>query len=345
MNRKPLADLDKTAWLRLAGTTVSLGLLVLLLSQQGWEDIAMAVYQVSPWRLALALGLTLLSRLAVVGRWHTLLRAAGLPISFSQSNRLTFAGLFASNFLPTTIGGDVVRLAGALQMRFNTAICAASLVVDRVVGMTGMAMALPFGVARFAAWGAFASLASDAQRAARPLFPWHFLILSPLSGWLETARRKGRRLAKNLVQAISNWAGRPGSLLIALAFSWAHMACLFGSIALLLDGMGEPLSFWIIAGLWSAVYFITLAPVSINGYGVQEISMALIFSRLGSISQESSLSAALLIRTLTMVASLPGAVYLPGIATGKRPKSKSGEPGIESTIPGSPQEGTPHGKP
>ena len=88
----------------------------------------------------------MVSRLAVAGRWHVLMHSAGTGIIPRQSIRLTFAMLFASNFLPTTIGGDVVRYAGAVRLGFDNAISLASLVVDRLVGMTGMAMALPFGI-------------------------------------------------------------------------------------------------------------------------------------------------------------------------------------------------------
>ena len=75
--------------------------------------------------------------------------SAGTGITLRQSTHLTFAMLFASNFLPTTIGGDVVRLAGALRLGFDQAISVASLVVDRLVGMTGMAMALLLGLPDF----------------------------------------------------------------------------------------------------------------------------------------------------------------------------------------------------
>jgi len=70
---------------------------------------------------------------------------------------------------------------------------------------------------------------------------------------------------------------------------------------------------WLIAGLYSLVYFVTLVPISINGYGVQEISMTLIFSNLGRASLQTGLTAALLFRTLMMIASLPGAFFIPDI--------------------------------
>ena len=73
------------------------------------------------------------------------------------------------------------------------------------------------------------------------------------------------------------------------------------------------MSFWLIVGLWSISYFVTLIPISINGYGVQELSLTFLFSRVGGISPAVGLTLAVMIRVFYMVASLPGAVYLPAI--------------------------------
>ena len=73
------------------------------------------------------------------------------------------------------------------------------------------------------------------------------------------------------------------------------------------------MSFWLIVGLWSMAYFVTLVPISINGYGVQELSLTFLFSGVGGISTVVGLTLAVMIRVLYMVASLPGAVYLPAI--------------------------------
>src|SRR3990172_5985161 len=112
--------------LHVLGTILALVLLAVLFSQQGWGEIGLAIQAIPAWRIGLALGLTLISRFAVVGRWHVLLRSAGLKISAWQSAQITFAGLFASQFLPTTVGGDVIRLAGALRLGLDKAVCLAS---------------------------------------------------------------------------------------------------------------------------------------------------------------------------------------------------------------------------
>ncbi len=292
---------DRSAWLRWVGTALAIGLLVYLLSHQGWADIASSAAQISWWRFAVAIILVFISRFAVVGRWHVLMRSAGTGISPRQSIRLTFAMLFSSNFLPTTIGGDVVRLAGAIRLGFNQAISLASLVVDRLVGMTGMAMALPFGIP------AYIQHYNSSSSLGMAAIPW----INPLVG-------KIQRFLQELLKALNVWLKQPRALLGALGFTWVHMLCTFGIVSLLLGGMGEHISFLMVMGLWSATYFVTLLPISINGMGVQELAMAFFYVTLGGISQSSGLTLALLMRILQMVASLPGALFIPDILAGRK---------------------------
>jgi glycosyltransferase 2 family protein len=310
MKSSPKDKSNKTFWLRLSGTLLALALLVYLLGEQGWNEILLAMQKIALWQLLAALALNLVSRMAICGRWHVLLRGANLRIRFSQTTRITFAGLFASNFLPTTIGGDVVRLAGAVQLRFDSAISTASLVVDRLVGMAGMAMALPFGLPAFSATF-FQSQANGFQifGLSGVVIPRNKRLQNKLKNW------SGALITfiQRMLGSLKLWVTHPGSLIAALGFTWIHMLCLFASIWLLLYGLGEPVSFWLIAGMWSVVYFITLVPISINGYGLQEVSLAFIFTRVAGVSTSSALTLAILFRTIFMIASLPGALFVPGI--------------------------------
>lgn len=293
---------------RLLGTLIAFGLIAWLVARQ-WNEIATAVLQIGWARFLLALGVLGVSRFMVSLRWHMLLRSAELDVSAWDSIRLTFVGLFASNFLPTTIGGDVVRLAGAIQMGYDGAVATASLVVDRLVGMTGMALVLPPGLARL--------LASGAQ------FGIPFLG-SGLAAWPKKLADRVRGVVNRIWQAITLWIKRPKGLLSSLLFTGLHQFFLFLSIYVLLLAMHEPISIWLIAGLWSLVYFITLLPVSINGLGVQELSIAFAFTELGGVSEHTSLILALLVRTVFMLASLPGAFYIRAILPQVRQQEQVG---------------------
>jgi uncharacterized membrane protein YbhN (UPF0104 family) len=216
--------------------------------------------------------------------------------------------LFANNFLPSTIGGDVVRLAGAIQAGYDGVISAASLIVDRLVGMFGMALVLPIGLVRAfqtpnpfgAAPNPVASLAAG------------FLPASVKELWQRIYNR-AKALFRRLLEAVALWIRQPRTLLVSFIFTALHMLCFFGILWVLLDGMNDPVPYWLISGLWSLVYFVTLIPISINGLGVQEVAITFAFSTLGGASEQNTLTLALLFRTLVMLASLPGALFISGI--------------------------------
>jgi hypothetical protein len=295
--------------LRLAGTLATLLLLFVLLRQQGWEDIGAALGQIEPWRLLLALGMMFISRTAVSLRWHALLHEVDPRIRLGDSLRLTYAGLFAANFLPTTIGGDVVRLAACIQLRIDAAVATASLVVDRLVGMAGMGLFLPWGVDRLA-------------RAGLPA-----LTLAPPIFGVTLNQRWWDRLTDFLHRLLGHfrlWLRRPGALAAALGFTLVHQAGMYVSIELLLVGMGFRVGWLQIAGIWSLVYFITLIPISINGYGLQEVSTTLLYAHLAGISLEAAAVVALLQRLIQSAASLPGALFVPAILAAERKSSREG---------------------
>jgi uncharacterized membrane protein YbhN (UPF0104 family) len=277
-------------------------LFIVLLRQQGqgWADIVAAASQIPWWRFLLAFVLVMVSRFAVAGRWHILMYSAGTGITPRQSICLTFTMLFASNFLPTTIGGDVVRYAGAVRLGFDNAISLASLVVDRLVGMTGMAMALPLGIPAYIQYLAPSPTAQALSLAG----------LQPLMSRL-------KRFIHEILQALQVWLNKPRSLATSLGFTWVHMLCTFGTVSVLLAGMGESIPFWTIMGLWSATYFVTLLPVSINGMGVQELAITFFYAAVGGIAPASAITLALIMRLLAMVCSLPGAVFIPDILAGQ----------------------------
>ena len=283
---------NRTLLLRLFGTLVAIVLLVLLIRQEGWTEIIESLRQISPLNFFLALASLLLSRIFVIARWHVLLQSGGVKIPFRRTAELTLMGLFASNFLPTTIGGDVVRLTGVMQMGFDRAVCLASIAADRLIGMAGMLFAVPFGLVPAvgslgrAASHSFASMASF-QR------PLHFV--------------------RRTLQSFSTWFHQPRALVASLLFTWGNMLFIFAAIYLLIEGLGNHVSFWLIAGLYSLSYFVTLIPISINGYGVQELSLTYLFLHVGGLSAAASLSLAVLIRIVFLFASLPGAVFLPSI--------------------------------
>ena len=314
MSETPIRAPNRSMLIRVIGTLIALTLLVYLLSQQGWEQIRDALQQIPLWRIALAFGLITVSRFAVAARWQVLLRSSGFSIHYRSTLKITYAGLFASNFLPTTIGGDVVRLAGVAQLGFDAAICTASIIVDRLIGMAGMLMTLPIGIASI-----MRAQFSPSQNS----FFFQLSMTVSLSNIVKKIWVKILGLAQRTIGALGLWTKKPRALGISFLFTGLHMFCIFGATYLFLTGMGEDISMTTIAGLSGLVYFITLLPFTINGYGLQEISMTYVYYSLGDVSLENSLTTALLLRTLVIIASLPGALYVSKMLSGVGGKSST----------------------
>lgn len=306
------APRKKLSWLRWAGTLLAVGLLVYLLATQGWDEFLGALRHISWGYFAGALGLLLLSRLSVSGRWYALLRSAGVPVTVRQAVRLTFAGLFSSNFLPTTVGGDVVRLAGGLQLGWDVGASTATLIMDRVVGSIGMAFMLPIGLPRFL------NFVAANPAALAPLSDGTSLAGAAVGVKVKSLWQKLLAVARHLINTLLEWLHHPLGLLHALAWTLMHQVFLFLATALLLRGLGEPVSFWLVGGVWCLSYYVTLLPISINGLGVQEVSIAYLFSNLAGVSIPAAGALALLMRLLYLLASLPGVFFVPGLLRNQR---------------------------
>lgn len=294
---------------RWAGTLLSIGIMIYLLSRVGWGEAWQTIRQLTAWRIFLVLVLVFISRLATFGRWYMLLKDQTPTLGIIDTLKLTFAGLFASNVLPTTIGGDVLRLAGAVRLGLSTSLAAASLVVDRLVGMTGMALMLPFSLPALTAHLRARSLSGTAGSMALPMV---------------TRLKKGiRKIFENL----RFWSKHPLILLRALGFTLIHQACIYLIIRILIEGMGETLSYWQIAGIWSLTYFISLLPISINGLGLQEVTITNLYTLLGGLSPATSIALALILRLVWLIGSLPGAFYIGEVLAGKSPAE------VEESLP------------
>jgi uncharacterized membrane protein YbhN (UPF0104 family) len=305
--------------IRWAVSLLAIGLVIYLLLNN-WSAISQSMLEIGWTRFLLLIGLILISRLLMILRWHLILRSVGEDISYLASLRVTYAGFFANNFMPSTIGGDVFRLTAAVIEKIDSGVAAASLVMDRIVGMIGMALILPIGIARLLAYNG--SFDTQTLQPSTTLAVSFFHKLKTNQGkvitWL-------RHTWQKLWGTITLWVRKPWSLIPSLLTTLAHQTCLYLFIWLILDSFGETMSFWLIGGLWSIVYFVTLVPVSISGLGVQEVVIIFAFQTLGSTSESAAVTLALLFRAVMLLVSLPGVVAFLSLLP-KTSKTKEEDP-------------------
>ena len=90
----------------------------------------------------------------MIGKWYPLLKVQGLDIPLAQATRVYLAASFASLFLPTSVGADIVRTLALGGERRATLEVGASIVVERMLGLAASVI-LCTSVLVLALWQAF----------------------------------------------------------------------------------------------------------------------------------------------------------------------------------------------
>lgn len=282
--------------IRWLGTILSSALFIWLISRQKWELVLESAAGISFWAILLALLFYTGSYAFNTLRWCILLWAQDVKISFWQAFRISWAGNFASNFLPSTIGGDGLRIVGIFRYTSQKTIGIGSVALDRIINMTAMACVLPVPLLIFGS--ALGKLSAAV---------W----LAPVE-WL---RKQFEHYFPKLVMALKSWALRPWAFLYAFLAAWPSNLLPMAATYLIARQLGMDVSFWQVVGVQTVAYFLTVLPISFNGIGLRETIYTTLYTSLGA-SLEQASTIALVTRFLTLLATVPGAIWLSGAVAG-----------------------------
>ena len=267
-----------------------------------------------PW-LAGALALYLAMILVSAWRWGLLLAAQRIPHPFGKLTSSFLVATFFNNFLPSNIGGDVVRIADTAPAAGSKTLATTVVLVDRGLGLLGLVLVAalgasagtsastvgPFGPALlWAGFGAAAILATAAL-----LMPEGFVrVLQPLRflhpEWV------GERLER-LTTALERFKEAPGALALCFLGAVAVQAILVAFYLAIAHSLHIPITFSQLAVLVPVSFLVQMVPVSMNGFGVREATFGFYFTRLG-LPLESALLVSFIGAALVLLFSLSGGV-------------------------------------
>jgi uncharacterized protein (TIRG00374 family) len=266
---------------------VSAGLLGVLLWRTDLRAIAATVRAADVAWLAAALLLHVPGYLVSAVRWQLLLRTQRLPVPLGVLLRSYLVGTFFNQLLPTTVGGDVVRVFDTARYTGAREAAFLAVLIERLTGVLalGVLALLGLGVSlgRVGGAGLTAMVAAMILLTAIPTWlVWSPRLLGPALG---LARRRGGARVQGLVdrgeQALALFGKARGSLLAALALGFLLQILVvahFYLIARALD-LGLPLGYLFL--VVPVATFVLMLPVSINGIGVREGVFALFFAEFG----------------------------------------------------------------
>jgi glycosyltransferase 2 family protein len=268
--------------LRWVAALVVLGILLHFLPV---APLRAAIVQVPPFRfLAILLGY-LLAHTVGIAKWRMVVNAAGAELDFAASVQCYTGGLFGTLFLPSIIGGDVIRLAVGLRRSPRPAAVLAGNVVDRFLDVAAQGGLVLLGLVLLPG-----SLPPQLEKSAREallvvaggavlLLGLVFVLRGPLLGGRSVRFR--RRLAR-LRHALHSVSRRSYVLL----FGWLAGTLVQGGFLVLTAqmaiycGLVLPLRVWLFA--WPLAKLAALLPLTQGGIGVREAALVALLAPFGA---------------------------------------------------------------
>lgn len=275
---------------------------------------AIDLYEVSARVAAASLGLLLISTLVLslqflvaTARWQAVLQAFEVPMRFRTALRLTFIGAFFNQTLPSSAGGDAIRIYKAYKAGLPLASSVNGVMLERLATVLGLLVLVlacqPFFLTRSGAnipvW-LFPGIA-----VAGTLGTGLLMSLDRLP--VQWCRWKVMRGATYLARDTRCVFLRPSHALRTLSLGVVgHVNISLATWLLCLAlGLGESVTLLDCLVLIPVVLLVTTLPISIAGWGVREASMVAAFAMIG-VPEQSAVLVSVLFGLQTLVVSLPG---------------------------------------
>jgi uncharacterized protein (TIRG00374 family) len=276
--------------------------------------------------IAAAIAVTLGGVVLATLRWQRVLIALGVRVGIGSLLNQYLAGLFVSNFLPTTIGGDVLRVARLSAQNGERPRSFASVVLERLTGW----VVLPV-ISLFTLLINPGLLRPPVDHASHLVIVISLTTLALLGFILLGASSSvvGRRLqAKDgwmrflaaVHLGLARFRRSPGAALEVLVVGFAYQIAVVLAAFLAAKALGLPVSWTAVLAFMPAVAIVQVLPFpTIGGLGVREGAFVLFLHPLG-VSADQAITLGLLVYGINLLASLLGA---PAFAVGTRSASAS----------------------
>jgi glycosyltransferase 2 family protein len=296
---------------------VSVALLALLFSRVDARRLWAIARQASLAWLAAALLIYFLNVLASVWRWRLLLHAQDVQMPARTLLGSYLVATFFNNFLPSNVGGDVIRIRDTARPAKSTTLATMVVLSDRVLGLMALVLV--------AAVGASAAAEVPAAHATSPIWPswlWaSFLLCAAAAAPAVLAPAGFSRLLQPLTVIHPEWVGgriekltdvlsrfreRPGSIATCFAVAVGVQASMIVYYLAVIYALHLRVGVWDLAVIVPISFVVQLLPVSVGGFGVREATFSLYFAKIG-LPIESAVVMSLVGAALLMLFSVSGA--------------------------------------
>jgi uncharacterized protein (TIRG00374 family) len=304
------------SWWRLAlKVTLSLGLIGWLLLRGDGAEVVRNVLRLTPAAVLLAWAYYGACQLLCSYRWQLLLSARGTRVPVTALFGYYMIGMFLNNFLPSAVGGDVVKACYLGRRTGKLGEAAASVFLERFTGLLGL------GLTSLVTLALGYGLAAPAGTLAAVLGTAALLGLLGLLLWWAPAEAAVQAAVRRLLPGRA--ATRVQAAYGAVAVYRHDRLCLAGAVALsavihalyaffyalVARCLGRPIdATWFLLFL-PLVNLVTMLPISVGGLGVREALLVYLFAGVG-VPAADVLSVSLTAYALNTLLSVAGGLLM-----------------------------------
>jgi uncharacterized protein (TIRG00374 family) len=322
-----------TRSVRIAGTLVLTALAVTYLAWKIELGTTVDVLRdADPWWFAASVATMVLTVPVLAARWGWLLQAQGIEESLGWRTRAYLVAYTAGQVLPTSLGGDAVRIVETARRHGGrTVVVTGTVVLER--GLGGAATVLLGAIAFVLSIGRFDVSAYFwlegifvfgtillgflfFARSARP-------FLRRVEPLLERVRLDG--VVRAFYESVHHYRGRPRLLFGVFAVTFAVQAVRVLSIWAVARAVGIELEVLVYYVMGPLLFLVLLVPFTLNGIAVREAFFVSFLGSLG-VGAEQAFAAGFLFFLVTLIMAFPGAAVLlwEGLRGGSRPRVEHG---------------------
>jgi uncharacterized protein (TIRG00374 family) len=288
---------------------VSAGLLAFLFLQIDWAAVLAHAEHLKPALVALLVLAFAVQLMLSSWKWQWALRIHRLNLPYRFLTRVLWIGFFLNNFLPTSIGGDAYRVYRTLPDSPPRSRAVSAVLLDRLVGLSallllGLVAALTLYSTSKLARG-YVVLAAIAAALAVGIIA---LIRLRPARWRDGSQLRSRWIAP-VAENLRTIARARGAWIPLVGISLLFQAQAILIVYELFNALGARVALPQAALIAAAAGVATVIPLSINGLGVVEATIAGTAVAVG-VSYEAGLLVAVLIRILVIpLTLLAGLLY------------------------------------
>ncbi len=264
-----------------------------------------------------ALAIFLATTAGMAWRWQLLLAARRIRERLGFLTGLYFVGYAAGQVLPTSIGGDAVRIVEhGRRHPGRRGEVAAAVLLERVIGSAGTLLLVAVGLAvaagrlrgiGYLVWIEVVSVALVAagcfllfSRRARA----RLRFLRPLA-----ARLRVEGPASSVYEGLHRYRDHPRALTAVLGVTVVLQAARIAAIWLCGEAVGVDVSPLVYVVLGPLLFLVMMVPFTINGLGVREAFFVAFLGRFG-VDADAAFATGFLFYAITIATALPGGAIL-----------------------------------